>query len=337
MSIVKQILLFLGAICVGTMWNGRVMAESVPCDLGVLLVAEHGRLFVMKPTGETVQELPHRQSIFAARGLVGSHTVMIATRNEEGQLVFRELNFEGTVLAQYPYPMGAHTASLSPDGQQYVYHDLLYRKLIVHDIKKNVSRVLAQLQDREGIQHIDWSPDQETLAVALSGEKDGRLLSRVCLLRVNDALDKGKCFGTWLTLPSFSPDGRLLGYWERTKEPPNLTWSIAIREIATNGQLGSLQYIFSREFDVNAYAWVTGPIAWSPDQQWLAFSLRVKLGSPFFQVFRMKVDGSALQPIPIERSWWSIFQKTYLSHPETIWVGPDMQWMADSFFSVDGN
>jgi hypothetical protein len=333
MSIVKQILLFLGAICVATTWNGHVRAESVPYDLGVLLVAEHGRLFVIKPPGGELQEIPHRQSIFSARGLAGSRTVMTATRNEEDKLVFRELSFEGEVLAQYPHPGGAHAASLSPDGQQYVYYDLLYKKLIVHDIKKNVSRVLAQLQDREGVQHINWSPDQETLAVALSGEKDAHL----CLLRVNDAFERDKCFGTWLTLPSFSPDGRLLGYWERTKEPPNPIWSIAIREIAANGELGSPQYIFSREFDRNAYAWVTGPIAWSPDQQWLAFSLRVKLGSPFFQVFRMKVDGSVLQPIPIERSWWTIFRRTYLSHPETGWAGPDMQWLPDPFFSVDRN
>jgi len=123
-------------------------------------------------------------------------------------------------------------------------------------------------------------------------------------------------------------------YWERTKDIPNPTWTITLREVGPDGRLGAARPILSREFHKQYDAWLTGPIRWSPDGQWVIWSLRGEDSwfwgqSPFYQLFRMRVHGDELQEIPLERFWWTKFWREYLVPSDKNGFLFDFQWFPD--------
>lgn len=295
-------------------------------DQGTLLVVEAPRLFVTSPAGGKLRKVPHAGPIYCAGSLLDSSTFLVETRDEEGKLVFEKISQAGQVLFRYPAPVGAFASAFSPDGKQYLYADVHWN-LVLQEIEGNTGRKLFEPTRGEQVLHPAMSPERAMVVFSLFINDPTRVMSRLCLLQVNQQFHRDRCVGERVSFPVFSSDGTKLAYWVLTKQPPDPTWSIVVQEISATGELGATTIVASRDFRGMYEDRRIEPISWSPDSEWLMWAVQGEQSSPFYDLFRIRVGMKDIQEVPLQRSWWTTFWREYLLPADKNRFAFNFQWV----------
>lgn len=166
-----------------------------------------------------------------------------------------------------------------------------------------------------------WRPSRS------SSTTPTRVMSRLCLLQVNQQFHRDRCVGERVSFPAFSSDGTKLAYWELTKQPPDPRWSIVVREVSTTGELGTTTIVASRDFRGMYDDRRIGPIGWSPDSEWVMWSVQGEQSSPFYDLFRLRIGMGDIQEVPLQRSWWTTFWREYLLSADKNRFAFNFQWV----------
>lgn len=322
----KRSLYSIGAIVIMAWLPPMAAGGQLPQDQGTVLLVEAPHLFRTSLTDGKLRRVPHAGPIYLVGGLSDSSTFLIKTKDEEGRIIFEKISERGELKARYPAPVGAVHSSFSPDGKQYLYANTDWN-LILHDIEAHTSRKLFEPDRGESVAHPTLSPDRTTVAFSLTPREATRVSSRLCLMQVDQQLQRDRCVGERVIFPSFSSDGTKLAYWEQTKQFPDHNWSLIVREISANGKLGALTIVLSQKFEREFDDVRIGPIGWSPDSEWLMWSLRSDRSSPFFGLFRTRIATGETQEVPIKRSWWTTFWREYLLPSDKNRFAFNFQWM----------
>lgn len=301
----------IGAIVVFAWLLPLAASGQLPLGQGTVLLVEAPQLFIISLKDGEMRSVPHAGPIYLVNGVSDSSTFLIKTKDEEGRLVFEKISESGELKARYPAPAGAVHSSFSPDGKQYLYANTSWN-LILHDIGAHTNRKLFEPERGESVAYPTMSPDGTLLAFSLFPRGATRVSSRLCVMQVDQQLERDRCVGERIIFPSFSYDRTKLAYWEQTKQFPDSTWSIVVREISANGKLGAITIVLSQEFRGELEYQRIGPIGWSPDSEWLMWSLRGEGSSPFYALFRTRIETGETQEVPLSRSWWTTFWREYL-------------------------
>lgn len=220
-----------------------------------------------------------------------------------------------------------HLLLLFPQTASNIFMPMFTGTLVLHEIEGNTGRKLFEPTRAERVLHPTMSPDRTMVAFSLFINDPTRVMSRLCLLRVNQQFHRDRCVGERVSFPAFSPDGTQLAYWQLTKQPPDPRWSIVVREISTTGELGATTIVASRDFQGMYDDRPIGPIGWSPDSEWLMWSVQGEHLSPFYDLFRIRIGMGDIQEVPLSRSWWTTFWREYLLPADKNRFAFNFQWV----------
>jgi Tol biopolymer transport system component len=315
-----------GAMLVISFAMPAAAQEGLTRSQGTLLVLESPDLFVTSPAGVELSRVSHSKPIGWVGFISDSRSVMVLTRDEDEKPIIEKITLTGEVLGRYSDPQGMFPPSFSPDGTQLLYRDI-EGNLIGHNIESNINRTIFKPSNNERVLHPTMSPNRTTVAFSLSVPGAKRVRTHLCLMQLDQQLQRDGCVGERIISPSFSSDGTKLAYWEQTKQFPDHIWSLIVREIFANGKLGALTIVLSQKFKGEFDDVRIGPIGWSPDSQWLMWSLRSDRSSPFFGLFRTRIATGETQEVPIKRSWWTTFWREYLLPSDKNRFAFNFHWM----------
>lgn len=323
----KTTLFFAATILIATLISTTVVDSQLNQDQGTLLVVESPNLFVVSPAGGALRKVPLAKPIISVGGISGTRQIVVATRDEQGTPVVEKLLLPGEVLGRYPKPPYSFPSSFSPDGMFLLYQNIVEGTLILHDIEKNVGRKLFDVDKWERVLHPVMSPNGTLVAFSLFITGSPSVISRVCLLHVDEPFHRDRCIGERAMLPAFSFDGTQLAYWEQTKSAPNPTWSIVVRKVSETGDWGGSNTVVSRDFPGMYEDRRIGRIGWSPDSKWLVWAVQKEHFSPFSELFRTQIDTGDTHNVPISRSWWTEFWREYVLPTDKNRIAFDFQWI----------
>ena len=200
----KTTLYFAATTLIATLIISTVVDGQLSQDQGTLLVVESPNLFAVSPTGGELRKVPLAKPIISVGGISGKRQIVVATRDEKGTPVVEKLLLPGEVLGRYPKPPGSFPSSFSPDGMFLLYQNITEGTLILHHIEKNVGRKLFDVDEWERVAHPVMSPNGTLVAFSLFITGSPSVISRVCLLHVNEAFQRDRCIGERAMLPAFS-------------------------------------------------------------------------------------------------------------------------------------
>lgn len=323
----KTTLYFTATVLIATLTFSTVVDGQLGQDQGTLLVVESPNLFAVSPAGGELRKVPLAKPIISVGGISGTRQIVVATRDEKGTPVVEKLLLPGEVLGRYPKPPGSFPSSFSPDGMFLLYQNITEGTLILHHIEKNVGRKLFDVDEWERVAHPVMSPNGTLVAFSLFITGSPSVISRVCLLHVNEAFQRDRCIGERAMLPAFSFDGTQLAYWEQTKSAPNPTWSIVVRKVSETGDWGASNIVVSRNLQGTYEDRRIGQINWSPDSQWLIWAIQKEHFSPFSELFRTRIDTGDTHHVPISRSWWTEFWREYVLPTDKNRIAFNFQWI----------
>lgn len=323
----KTTLYFAATTLIATLIISTVVDGQLSQDQGTLLVVESPNLFAVSPTGGELRKVPLAKPIISVGGISGTRQIVVATRDEKGTPVVEKLLPPGEVLGRYPKPPGSFPSSFSPDGMFLLYQNITEGTLILHHIEKNVGRKLFDVDEWERVSHPVMSPNGTLVAFSLFITRSPSVISRVCLLHVDEPFHRDRCIGERAMLPAFSSDGTQLAYWEQTKSAPDPIWSIVVRKVSETGDWGASNIVVSRNFQGMYEDRRIGQINWSPDSQWLVWAIQKEHFSPFSELFRTRIDTGDTHNVPISRSWWTEFWREYVLPTDKNRIAFNFQWI----------
>lgn len=126
---------------------------------------------------------------------------------------------------------------------------------------------------------------------------------------------------------AYLPDRRFHAYWLRSKPPPDPQWDLILEDFSGSSPGSSQSKIITR--GLSGYGFV-GLLQWSPDGQWLIWGEvndrgRLLGRERFYRFFRIRLDGSGLQEVEIERPFWHRLFRT-IWPPDVHGYPFDLQW-----------
>lgn len=202
---------------------------------------------------------------------------------EERAGVIRQLLTERQTHQMAPpdewHPSEAQAASTSNGSIAYVNPD---DELWLIDPDGNNPRSLTQTLPLTVTSHAAWSPDKSRLAFAAKDESDTVYL-HIISSEGGDPRTLSHPFAV-IDYPSWSPDGRHIAFNAWEANDTRGTYVITVQ----SGDLTRLAH--DDIYDIHGNG-----ITWSPDGEWIAFTLRKNNGR--WSLFKARPDGSGLQEL----------------------------------------
>ncbi|MEQ1794259.1 MAG: hypothetical protein ABL970_08720 [Nitrospira sp.] len=322
--------IFFVSVAVGTCLAANNLSSP---NREVLLFQEFGQIFILSPDGGEPQEIPYDRNHGSAKGLAAKPTLFIHLVDDQRQFILQEVAFSGEVLAQYQAPVATEVA-VSPDGTQVLYESFLEgNSLWIQTLLSGAKlEVWGKEPSSPHYRDLTWSSGSDLIAFTKDVPQQVengwfRHNFQTYYMRVADKQPVLLSQNLYARNPVFSPDSRHIAYWEKKDSAPEGEWDLYVQEIA------SIQNSQSRVKVIGRAKIHVGPISWSPDGQWLLWGENIERGrllgrKPFFDFYKVRVDGSDLHEIPVERPLWRRVWREIWPPSEKNGSPQDIQWWA---------